>query len=473
MKFKQFFKNIFSVLISNVISLVAGVFLGLLLPKFLSIEDFGWYRTFILYSGYVGFFSLGIVDGIVLKYGNKDYEELDQMAFRSYFYWYVIINGLFVLIMLVSAFVTPDPNMRFIRISLGFYSILINISGYFQQISQITQRFKEFASRKIISSFLRLFNVILLALVSYVGIAPTYNIFLFFLIISETILMGWYFFTYRDIIFGQKMELSQTFKDVLSLSKIGFPLLFANLCTSLILSLDAQIVNMFFKTALFAKYSFAYNLLSLVTIATSAFSVVLYPTLARLKKDDLRKQYQLLSEIVLVLFSIGNFLYFPLSIFIEWYLPKYADSLQFLRIILPGLTLTNLITVLIHNYYKIEGKSAYYFRKSLVVLVLSLIGNLTAYYIFETPIAVSIASIFVILYWYIDLEYLFVKKYSYKRSRNVGYVLINMVAFYIITAFNNHYFGIVLYGLIFTAVTVLFYRKNMTSELSLFQRKLK
>ncbi|HFI0583678.1 TPA: polysaccharide biosynthesis protein, partial [Streptococcus suis] len=162
--------------------------------------------------------------------------------------------------------------------------------------------------------------------------------------------------------------------------------------------------NLLFSTEIFAKYSFAYNLLTLVSIATSAFSVVLFPTLARMNRISLRKNYQLMSEVVLSIFMLSNFLYFPLSIFIEWYLPKYFDSLQFLRIILPGLPLTNLITVLIHNYYKIEGLTLVYFRKSLVVLILSMAGNLFAFYFFGNPVSISISSVVMILYWYIDVE---------------------------------------------------------------------
>ncbi|HFR3703107.1 TPA: polysaccharide biosynthesis protein, partial [Streptococcus suis] len=213
-----------------------------------------------------------------------------------------------------------------------------------------------------------------------------------------------------------------------------------------------QIVNLLFSTEIFAKYSFAYNLLTLVSIATSAFSVVLFPTLARMNRISLRKNYQLMSEVVLSIFMLSNFLYFPLSIFIEWYLPKYFDSLQFLRIILPGLPLTNLITVLIHNYYKIEGLTLVYFRKSLVVLILSMAGNLFAFYFFGNPVSISISSVVMILYWYIDVENYFVKNYSYTRWKNLVFVLVNMLSFYLLTSISNQMIGMLTYFLLYFAL---------------------
>ncbi len=48
-------KNIFGVAVSNVISIVGGIIVGLLLPKVLPVEDYGWYKTFTLYTAYLGF----------------------------------------------------------------------------------------------------------------------------------------------------------------------------------------------------------------------------------------------------------------------------------------------------------------------------------------------------------------------------------------------------------------------------------
>lgn len=78
-------KSIIGVALSNCTTIVSGLVVGFLIPKILSIEDYGMYKTFSLYTTYIGFFSMGIIDGIVLDYGGKDYGQLKRSKFRSFF----------------------------------------------------------------------------------------------------------------------------------------------------------------------------------------------------------------------------------------------------------------------------------------------------------------------------------------------------------------------------------------------------
>ena len=217
MKKQGVVKSIFGVAISNVISIIGGIIVGFLLPKVLPVEDYGWYKTFTLYTAYLGFVGLGIQDGIALKYGGKDYEDIDRHLFRSYFSWYTLVHIIFCFLTFIFAPLVPNTNYRFILVSLGIYAIIANYSAYFQHISQITQRFKEYTTRKIISSILRILNVGALFLWAALGFPPTYKVFLIVFITTELLVTTWYVFTYRDIAFGDKLSLSDTRKDIFQL----------------------------------------------------------------------------------------------------------------------------------------------------------------------------------------------------------------------------------------------------------------
>ena len=78
-------KSIIEVFISNIFTVIAGIVVGFIIPKVLSVDGYGYYKTFTLYITYVGFFSLGIIDGIVLEFGGHDYELYDKGFFRSVF----------------------------------------------------------------------------------------------------------------------------------------------------------------------------------------------------------------------------------------------------------------------------------------------------------------------------------------------------------------------------------------------------
>lgn len=458
-------KSIIEVTISNITTILAGIVVGMLLPKIISVADYGWYKTFTLYTTYVGFFSLGLIDGIVLKHGGDDFEHLDKPLFRSYFRWYLLIHLFFSALLVVAAIVIHDPNYSFICVMLALYLMAANFSGYFQQISQITRRFREYSTRKIIYSGLRILNVAILFVLPRISIEPNYKIFLVIYMISEYGLTIWYTWTYRSIIKGEALSLSSTRESIFSLSKIGFPLLFANLCSTLILSLDRQFVRVLFETEVYAKYSFAYNMLALVTVAMSAISTVLYPTLKRTTKETLKETYGSLVAIISLLVFAAIAVYFPLCIFVEWFLPKYTESLPIFRIVFPGLALSSSITVIMHNYYKTLGINIIYFRKSIIVLVISGIANAFAYFLFGTTYAISIASIVTMLFWYLYIEQYFVKEFKYNGKKNFLYLVVLMLVFYLVTCIPNYYIGFAIYIIVYTALTWVFYKHIITGDL--------
>ena len=463
-KINKTIKNIVEVTFSNITTIISGVVIGLLLPKILPLEDYGWYKTFTLYTTYVGFCSLGIIDGIVLEHGGDDYKDLNKPLFRSYFKHYILVNCIFAILLFMIAPLLGD-DYSFIAVMLGLYIVAANISGYFQQLSQITQRFREYSIRKVIFSALKIVVVVFLFLCSYIGIDPRYKLYLTMFIAVEYILTVWYLVTYKDLIFGFSEPLKKTSKDIIHLSKIGFPLLFANLCSTLILSLDRQFVSLLFDTQIYAKYAFAYNMLSLVTVAMSAISTVLYPTLKRTTAQTMKNNYESLVGIISVLVFATIAAYYPLCLFVEWFLPKYIESLPIFRIVFPGLALSSSITVIMHNYYKTLKKNILYFKKSIVVLVVSGIANVIAYLFFHTPTAISIASIITMIFWYLYIDHYFVVEYGYSRNRNLIYLFLMMIVFYASSLIENHWIALLLYMALYIVITILIHKKTVKVDL--------
>ena len=89
---KNIFYNILKVSLSNIFKLIAGILVGFLLPKLIGVTDYGYYKTFTLYASYVGLFHFGLADGIYLKFGDKNYEELNKKDFRYYSQFYFIVE---------------------------------------------------------------------------------------------------------------------------------------------------------------------------------------------------------------------------------------------------------------------------------------------------------------------------------------------------------------------------------------------
>lgn len=466
----SFIKNIISVTISNVSTIVSGVIVGFILPKILPVEDYGWYKTFTLYMTYVGLFSLGIIDGIVLKYGGYNYDEIDRTHFRAYFKWYILVHVFFACVINFFAILLNDSHLHVILVIVSVNMIAVNITGYFQQISQITQRFKEYSLRKIIQSILNIIVVGIFCSVYIITGNSNYVFYLVIFVVSNVGLSLWYIYTYRGIVFGSAVSLKTAQSEVLGLCKKGFPLLFANLCSTIILTLDRQFVNIFFDTSIYAKYAFAYNMLALVTVATSAMSTVIYPALKRTSKQLMRKNYTLLISVISIIVFGTLLVYFPLCLFVEWFLPKYEESLNVFRIVFPGLALSSPITVIMHNFYKVEGKSFLYFKKCIVVLLISAMANEIAYLMYDSTQAISIASIVTMIFWYFFVEYYFYKYYSCFSIKNTSYTLFMMLIFYLISNIKNYYLGFGIYIILFVAITYSIYKNDCKDIIKILRK---
>ncbi len=458
------FKSILSVTLGNFTTILSGLVVGFFVPKILSLEGYGYYKSFTLYTSYVGLFSLGIIDGIVLRYGDKNLEELDRPLFRGIFKYYCLILSFFCLGMICAYPFFKDGNSGFILIMVAINMVGANISGYFQQISQITQRFREYTARKILQSVASIVIVLLLLLLSMRDALQgnvNYKIYLVLVVITNSLLAAWYIGTYKDIVVGESLQIIAVTGTLRSLIKCGVPLLISNMCSTLLLTLDRQFVNLLFSIENYAVYSFAYNLLSLVTVATSAVSTVLYPAMKRTEKSDLRNNYNYYVTIMLVFVCAMLSIYFPLTRLVVWFLPKYSESVLIFRVIFPGLALSSVITVIIHNYYKVFDLSAVFFRQSVVVLAVSAAANLIAYAIFKSMVSISFASIVTMVFWYFYTEVKIFQDCYRKTWKNKAYLLAMIILFYISTKINNNLGGFAIYFSAFLAISMLFFKMQL------------
>ena len=464
---RKSFKDILMVTISNFTTILAGVITGFIIPKILNIEDYGLYKTFTLYSSYIGLLSLGIVDGIVLKYGNKDLEELELEKMRSIFSIYFSINVIFTL-MIFFVCLTTLKNNKVIFLFIALNIICTNITGYFQQISQITRNFKEYSFRNILKSFLNILIVLILFVMFKFNYTINYKMYVLMLLISNYFLTIWYMFTYKELIFGKRNTINSIKNDMKLLIKNGFPLLIANLCSTLLLTLDRQFVNVLFENEIYAIYAFAYNLLSLVTVAVSAISTVLFPSLKRAEKSKIMNEYKDYVSLIALLIFLCISIYFPLSIFIRWYLPNYILSLGIFRTIFPGLVISSAISIIIQNYYKVLNISREFFKKSVFALIISFALNVIFYKIFKTPLSISVASIFIMIIWYISCDITLSKIIYVNNINNLIYMLIGIVIFYLCSNLNNWLLGFGLYILLIVILSFVFAKtaiKNFINKL--------
>lgn len=453
---RKFVKSIFQVVTSRGIMLASEIFIGLVLPKILGVSGYGYLKIYSLYTAYTALLHFGFADGILMRFSGLDYEALNRREMRTYSRFFIIfqlaISGLFLL---GSAwFLSGD--YQFIGVMLGINLLIVNLTAYYQFISQATQRFKELSERIVLLSAVKL---ILIALLygryrSFGGQPVPYQWYIAAANVAEGMLLLWYIYTYRDITFGHADTIAAHKNEIWTLFKSGICLTLAYQVAHLVLVLDRQFVSMFYATEVYSLYAFAYSIIAVFTKLISSVSQVLFPMLRRIKMEAAISYYPKAQEAVAIVAGLALAGYFPLTWMIQWVLPEYTGALEYFRVVLPASMFTSCISVTMFTFYKVLDENMIYFKSGCIALAVGIGMNISAQMIFRTPAAISWASVLTVAVWYLMAGRYFVLQYGIRWKRDFLYILFLSCVYYVISFLTENWLGgLFLYGCGYLGVT--------------------
>ena len=466
-------KNMLHVAFSQGISLAASIVTSIFLPKILNVTDYGLFRIFTLYLGYTALLHFGFVDGILLRFAGNNYESLSKEEMRTYSRFYMAMQLIVGGIVCVSGIFVANSDYRFILWMLGIDLVAINLTSYYQFLSQATKRFREYALKNLtLSVFKTIFVLALLLCHTGFHWQISYRFYLLFLVIADLLMLLWYLVIYRKITFGKKLPLSVQRKPIVDLFRTGIVLTLAYQVSHLIHMLDRQFVSMLYSIETYAMYAFPYNLVTLISTMVASLAIVMFPMLKKSSKEAISKNYNTILSGVCAIIGGSLVLYYPLVAFIGWFLPEYTGSVIYLKIILPCILYTGAISVVMFTFVKILNENFRFFKNSLLILALGFVSNYVAQLLFHTPQAISYASLFTMAVWFVleghhlkkilNLSYL--KEFLYVLAITAGFLLI-------VNLIPQLFLGMGCYLIVFVAITLLFYPKLPKTAKSFLQKK--
>ncbi len=467
-------KDIIAVIMGNGALLAAKMFTWLLIPKLLGIYEYGYYKTFTLYLTYMVFLHLGYPDGILLLHGGQRLEELDKKQFRlnSIFFFTMecVIGGVFMLV----ACSLCGGMTRYILVMLALDMIFVNVSTYFKFVSQAVMRFRELTTRNIFQAVLQAVAVVFIYVLSSAEILQVSGkLYIFCIVLIDGILFIWYLFTYRDIVFGIREHLRTGIELIKRYFRTGILLTTAYQVGHLVFVLDSQMVSLLYDLETYSAYAFAYSVINMVNTALNAVATVLFPNLKRMERE---KAYNQLPELVAMVSVLAFFIlagFYPLSWFIEYFLPDYADSLSYLMVVMPGLAVSCCINLIFFTYYKILGWLKKYLQIATLTLAIGLALNVIGHTVYPNPIVYSAASVATLLIWYLLAELPLVREYQLRWKRNWLYLCSVLFLFYLSVQMNRGLAFLIYMGgfLIITSILYRHYFANRKKGRSLSCRR--
>lgn len=349
-------------------TLLAGVFnvaLVFVVPKLISVEDYGYWRMFGLYSGYVGFLHFGFADGALLRWAGRPLDEFHYEigpAVKFQFWLHVIVLAP---LCAVAALFLGGP-LRFVAIAVAIYALIFNLVTLLQFGLQSARIFRPVAISNVASSALFLAFVMLWR---YKWRSDYREVTAFYTaawLIVLVFLLAWT----KPWSGAQIGKIAKGFARDWVLS--GWPIVLANTGVMLVVYADRLAVSWAAKIQDFAQYSLAASAMAVPIMAIQACSNVFFSHLAGVSPEGRRRIYGISSRTLLIAWAVLLPFYLALSVFIRHFLPRYTPSLQYARVLLLGIPFLAAIQILQMSYAYLNGMQKRFLAQTAAVLAVSL-----------------------------------------------------------------------------------------------------
>ena len=453
-------KDFLYALSANIINFILGIVTGFLLPMFLGVDNYGYFKLFAFYAGYVGFLHFGFIDGIYIRFGHYDYEDLPKEKFRGYFRFLIVQQVIISLILLIILmFFKSSDNRNIIYLFVILNIVILNLTTFFAFICQFTKRFKVFSLNTVLTKLSFSIGCVILFLLSQYNYLPY--------IIIQTIcnigILIIYIYYNKEIVFGESYSIRDLKYEIKDDIKSGFFVMIGTFMSIVILGIDRIFIDKFFSVQDFSYYSFAYTLISLFYILLNSVTSVIYPYLTRAKSEELNSAYVKIKEIISLLLGLTLAAYFVIEFIVRLILPEFIPALIIFKYLTPTVLLSGQISILVANYFKVLKLTKDYTKNNIVAFILGLITNIIAYLIFKSTEAIALATLLAFLIWVIYSDWFFQKKLSIKIFKSQVMEFIIIIMFLACSSFFTWYIGLILYIVFYIIIIIV--KKNILKDI--------
>ncbi|TPR14810.1 oligosaccharide flippase family protein [Apilactobacillus timberlakei] len=461
-KIKSFIKDALKMILSNSLFLFTGILSSFIIPIILSKADYGYYKIFLLYTGYVSLFHFGFVDGILLKLSGKNYNELDTRKIRSYSNFFIAFEFFISLILNLSIpFFSIDYTDKIIFLLICISIFLTNVQTYYQFIARSLLRFSQISFMSFLQAILNVIMVLGSLLIYKLFNVSSLYYYLICVVSSNFIITSIYIYKYRELTFGIHDRVNSHLKDIVQLFKNGIFLTVSYQSANIFTNLDNQIISMLFKSSLYAEYAFTYSIVSVISTVLNSMSSMVFPYMSNYKKETVIKNHSNIVKYISILSMLMISLYYPFEFIVNNFLSKYNSSLTFLKPIIPLICINSIVDIVIFNFFIYLKKNRSYLLINLFNILISVSMSWGVYFIFGTPLALAYVSLISALIWIFSLELYLHINYQVDFVKNYLYIVCVITLFLIIASMFNGLFLLLIYIATYIIVTFLFYKSDV------------
>ena len=350
---KPVVRNISYTLTSNLVSFLISSIVTFFVPKFLGVENYGYFQLYIFYTGYTGFLHFGWADGVFLRYGGEYYDKLDRPKMSGQF-WGLLIFEIFVAIaisLFAVAHVSPESK-QYVVFGTAIYIILVLPRTLLQFILQGTNRIKEYSTLIITERVVYLVLVVIIMVLRQDSFIP--------IIIADccgklaSFLLSVYYC--RELIFCIPERLGNIITETYTNISVGIKVMLSSIAGMLIIGIVRYSIEHKWDVATFGRVSLSMSVSNMLLLFVSAVSLVMFPALKRTNREKYADVYNKLRNALMVILLGMLVVYYPVMRILSAWLPQYAESLRYMAILFPVCIFESKYSMLISTYLKAMRK---------------------------------------------------------------------------------------------------------------------
>lgn len=441
-------KGIIQIFVSNIIFLLFGMINNFILPKFLSVDAYANFKTYILYMSYAAFFSFGYIEGAFLKYGGKSLQQAKESKFGSVRKGFIFSQLIVCTIILLLGVYKKDSILVLFSISI----FTTNMLNFYKNFCTAIAEYKIYS---IITSFEKIFIFIANTVLIFILKSDDYIYYVLVLIVTSIIEI-----IYVNEVFKKRApEINSGRINVVlakECMKLGIILLLGNSVSALFTGIDQWFVKLFMDNASFATYAFAVSMERIITVFITPITTVLYNYFCRQQDEDHSKY---LREALLMWAFAILIVTFPLIIVVERFMPQYTQSIDLIAILFCGQAINCIINGIYINRYKANKQQNKFLLQMIVMTVVAVALDAILFAIFQTLLALAVATLATKCIWLIWCE-MDAIGYAYSVKGNI-FIFVVIILFICCVNFGGQIDGAILYVVFLIIMSVLSMKETL------------
>lgn len=414
MNVKRILGNFSVAIIAQGIVLIGSVLTSLLVPKVMGVTQFGYWQLFIFYGNYIGFFHLGLNDGVYLFNGGLSRKKVDKQSLNSQFVVGMLYQLLFSAVIIGAALMADFGQDRmFVLVMTGVYLLVTNGAAYIGYVLQAMDETRRYSAYSAING--TLFLVPLVAMLALR--VDSFQYYVIFYTLAHAVAFLVCLWWVRDFIPCGLLPVRQALADTGRSIRAGIKLMIANVASMLILGISRFFVDSLWSIEVFGMVSFALSMVSFFLLFASQASMVLFPALRKADEGETVRFFQASRDALDLFLPVCYLLYFPAVLILGWWLPKYEPSFIYFAYLMPVVVFNGKMNMVGNTYLLVLRREGLLLGINAIAVAVSGIGALVGAFVLHSIEFMIAAAVLALMWRSAHVERMLAREFGVPNSK--------------------------------------------------------